>query len=640
MYEFKFDSVKGRHQMGVLGIDAEQYFPDSVEVIPSYTVPNKEFGKPSLQIKNFPMVDKNVLFVHCLAAVRELIGIVDSFQKSIEELHHSGSDQKYVFEELERRLSKEADAQLVEEQKYAIQQKLLAEKELELSKLALEEERKRIVKELADEKENFEYQEKLYNERILREEAILVNRMNEALKFERELTERRELLRRETDVRLQTQKLEYERQMESEKAKYQENYIRAEIQAKADQERANEDVTIRKIKLQANLDSKRMVEGLAMASAQLAKFTRSIVSHPKQCAVVVVSMFIALFVYYSIKEFSLAFRQYVQSKLGRPSLVRETSYARWSSLLPLGLYRLLHGRESLQIGMEHINKCFKDVVLCDSDKEHVIQLALSTRNTKQSNAPFRHVLLHGPPGTGKTLIARKLAECSGMDYAIMSGGDIGPLGDDAVNQLHALFRWASTSKRGLLVFIDESESFMGSREKNMMQSPHVRHALNALLYQTGTQSKSFMLVLATNRPEELDSAVLDRIDVSLFIGLPAYEQRVDLVKLYFKMSVLDVADASNKSKIFPVGSSQQNVLVVEEDCQKDSTITKIAKQIEGFSGREISKLMIAMQYRMILSENKTLTLAGMEDEVSIKIEEHSDKKLFVGNNSSSNSKTK
>ena len=34
----------------------------------------------------------------------------------------------------------------------------------------------------------------------------------------------------------------------------------------------------------------------------------------------------------------------------------------------------------------------------------------------------------------------------------MSGGDVGPLGDDAVNQLHSLFKWAESSRRGLLVF--------------------------------------------------------------------------------------------------------------------------------------------------------------------------------------------
>jgi ATPase family AAA domain-containing protein 3A/B len=97
-------------------------------------------------------------------------------------------------------------------------------------------------------------------------------------------------------------------------------------------------------------------------------------------------------------------------------------------------------------------------------------------------------------GTGKTLIARKLAEVSGMDYAIMSGGDVGPLGDDAVTQLHAVFKWASRSTRGLLVFIDESEAFLSARSSLFSQDDSSRrHALNALLYQTGTQSKSFML---------------------------------------------------------------------------------------------------------------------------------------------------
>ena len=123
-------------------------------------------------------------------------------------------------------------------------------------------------------------------------------------------------------------------------------------------------------------------------------------------------------------------------------------------------------------------------------------------------APYRHVLLHGPPGTGKTLIARRLAECSGMDYAIMSGGDVGPLGEDAVNQLHGLFRWAARSQKGLLVFIDEAEAFLSARGKSSLsgvEKTHIRHALNALLYQTGTQSRSFMMVLATNRPEDLDA---------------------------------------------------------------------------------------------------------------------------------------
>lgn len=41
---------------------------------------------------------------------------------------------------------------------------------------------------------------------------------------------------------------------------------------------------------------------------------------------------------------------------------------------------------------------------------------------------FRNVLMHGPPGTGKTLFAKKLAQHSGLDYAILTGGDVAPMG--------------------------------------------------------------------------------------------------------------------------------------------------------------------------------------------------------------------
>ena len=136
---------------------------------------------------------------------------------------------------------------------------------------------------------------------------------------------------------------------------------------------------------------------------------------------------------------------------------------------------------------------FCNIILSESDKQSIVDLAIATSNSKRSGIPYRHVLLYGPPGTGKTLVARRLAASTGLDYAIMSGGDVGPLGEDAVTQLHQLFRWASRSSRGLLLFIDESEAFLFARQKEGGDHSGRRHALNALLYQTGTQSKSFML---------------------------------------------------------------------------------------------------------------------------------------------------
>lgn len=37
---------------------------------------------------------------------------------------------------------------------------------------------------------------------------------------------------------------------------------------------------------------------------------------------------------------------------------------------------------------------------------------------------------------------------SGMDYAIMTGGDVAPMGRDGVTAMHKVFDWANTNRRG------------------------------------------------------------------------------------------------------------------------------------------------------------------------------------------------
>ena len=620
-YQFKYDSVKGRKHIGVIGIDAERYFPDSVEVIPTYTLPSQEKGQENIKIKNFPMIDKTVLFTHAFAAVKELIGLYENLDSTVREMKNSGTDQQLVFDEIEKRLSKEANAQVMEEKRLTEEKASLLEKEVEKDILGAELDRQRVLDELAEEKKFFDYQEKLHNERMLREEQIQRDRMEKAVEFEKELSEKREMLRRETEEKLQKEKMEFEKDLELQKAKYQEEKIRAEIKAKAEQERANEDVTIRRLQVQANLDTKRFMDGAEVVMNQVTSLLKDLLSRPSQLLTLVALVFVASMSYYAIKEISISLRQFVQNYLGRPLLVRETSFT-WS-FLPAFLGDLFSHKESLVEGQQHVEEAFKDVILSDEDMSRVNQIALATRNTKKSGAPYRHVLLFGPPGTGKTLIARKLAECSGMDYAIMSGGDVGPLGQDAVSQLHALFRWASKSKKGLLVFIDESEAFLGARERqDGGENAHIRHALNALLYQTGTQSRSFMLVLATNRPEELDSAILDRVDVSILIDIPVLPQRLRLVKLYLQSVVIKMAEGSRKKSLFGSSGSQYSV---EDDCSSESNIASIAKKTDGFSGREISKLMISAQYAMLLDANKCLTVQLLNEVLETKLKEHKQK---------------
>ena len=74
-----------------------------------------------------------------------------------------------------------------------------------------------------------------------------------------------------------------------------------------------------------------------------------------------------------------------------------------------------------------------------------------------------------------------------------------------------MFDWAQTSRKGLILFVDEADAFLRKRSSEKI-SEDLRSTLNAFLYRTGEQSDKFMLVLASNTPEQLDWAINDRLD--------------------------------------------------------------------------------------------------------------------------------
>lgn len=111
---------------------------------------------------------------------------------------------------------------------------------------------------------------------------------------------------------------------------------------------------------------------------------------------------------------------------------------------------------------------------------------------------------------------------------------------DGVTAIHKVFDWASTSRRGLLLFLDEADAFLRKRSSQGM-SEDLRATLNAFLYRTGEQSNKYMLVLASNTPEHFDWAVNDRLDEVIEFQLPSLDERERLVRLYFEKFVLEPA---------------------------------------------------------------------------------------------------
>ena len=141
------------------------------------------------------------------------------------------------------------------------------------------------------------------------------------------------------------------------------------------------------------------------------------------------------------------------------------------------------------------------------------------------------------------MFAKGLARESGLHYAIMTGGDVAPLGKEAVTEIHKLFDWANTTNKGVLLFIDEADAFLRKRSTEKI-SEDTRNALNAFLYRTGEASQKFMIVYASNQPEQFDWAINDRIDEMVEFRLPGYEERLVMISSYMEKYLLNPSQGS------------------------------------------------------------------------------------------------
>lgn len=384
-------------------IPAQRFFPDSIEIVKRYTIPNKDRTKPALELQNFPMVDKNVVYMHGVAALQELFFEYDDLLQRIEKFRELGTEIRMMNQELDKRFSDIADEQLSEQKRLVLAEVSHAETEAEAVKVHTEEEKKRLDIELKEEKILLDYQEELSRSRMALQEQLARESMLKSIEVEKELAEKRESVRRESAEKLQLKKLEYLRELESRKTEFEKEKIRAEVEAKAEQERANEDISLRKLQAQAKLDTQRTIETIKMISHQVTRIIQEFLSRPEQIFVAFGAIFGLFAAYYAFKQLVALLREFIQSHLGKPSLVRETSHSlSWWPFSFSPFSSLSH--ESISRGLQRMELHFATIVLSDDDMKRVLQLALSTRNTKATSAPYRHVLLHGPPGTGKTLI--------------------------------------------------------------------------------------------------------------------------------------------------------------------------------------------------------------------------------------------
>lgn len=144
-----------------------------------------------------------------------------------------------------------------------------------------------------------------------------------------------------------------------------------------------------------------------------------------------------------------------------------------------------------------------------------------------------------------------------------------------------------------------------------------RSALNALLFRTGDQSRDIVLVLATNRPGDLDSAVTDRIDEVIEFPLPGEEERLKLLKLYLNKYLCD--DNNGSKGGFFLKKQPQKIAI--KDLSED-VFREAATKTEGFSGREIAKLMASVQAAVYGRPDCILDSQLFRESIDYKVVEH------------------
>lgn len=388
---------------------------------------------------------------------------------------------------------------------------------------------------------------------------------------EEQLKKQEEMIGRQEAMRRKTAEMEAELRTKTELAKAQ-----AEADGRIRQERANHDLIMEKVRLEAIEKRDTVLKSIADGGKILGQGLSSYLDDKdklRNTALMVTG--IAAGVYTAKTGIGISGR-FVEARLGKPSLVRETSRMTFSQLAKSPLSSM---KRILGVGTK-ADDAMTGIVLEKGLDSQLRKIALSTSNTKKNRAPFRHLLLHGPPGTGKTLFARGLAKQSGLDYAILTGGDIAPLGREAVTELHKLFDWAKTSRKGLLLFVDEADGFLQSRETAKI-SEDQRNALNAFLFRTGTETDQFMMVYASNQPSQFDTAITDRIDEMVEFELPGKAERAKMIALYLEKYILN-----------PPGMFAKKVTTVDIG---DAEIERVVEETANFSGRAISKLVIAWQ---------------------------------------------
>ena len=162
--------------------------------------------------------------------------------------------------------------------------------------------------------------------------------------------------------------------------------------------------------------------------------------------------------------------------------------------------------------------------------------------------PQRGILLFGPPGTGKTLIAKAIAsECKSTFFNISASSLTSKWVGESEKTVKSLFKIAY-QKAPSIIFIDEIDSILSKRSEN--ENEATKRLKTEFLIQfdgLGSNANAKLLVIAaTNRPMDLDEALLRRLPKRIYCSPLDEEGRFEFIKKIINRVETNLSDEDIK----------------------------------------------------------------------------------------------
>ncbi|EGT39534.1 hypothetical protein CAEBREN_15674 [Caenorhabditis brenneri] len=259
----------------------------------------------------------------------------------------------------------------------------LANMKSEHIRVAEEERRKTLGEETKHAHSRAEYQDQLARKRNEEELAMKARMQKESLRKQEESVKKQELLRKQT--------IEHELAL---KHKYELEKIEAETKARAKAARENRGVNLEQMKLHEEENRKTVIEKIKTSGELIGSGINQFLSDKTKIAAAVGGLTALAVGWYTAKRGTGLTARYIGARLGKSSLVRETS-----RITPLEVAK--HPIKTFQMMTRQKKDPLAGVILSPALERRLRDIAITTSNTKRNNGLFRNVMLYGPPGAGK-----------------------------------------------------------------------------------------------------------------------------------------------------------------------------------------------------------------------------------------------